>query len=402
MYLIFGCGLTGASVARFLTQKNLKFIIVDTRQNPPQAKSLPKCQTYFGELKTSVLANIKTIVLSPGINPDNILINYAKQLNIKIISDIDLFYSYYPNKIYLGITGSNGKSTTTKLIEHLLNFSNKAAKKAIACGNIGLPICDAGDDYEYYIIELSSYQLDITNTIKLNCAVVLNIFPDHLDRYQNFDNYINSKLKIYNLSTTNIINPDNPYTQNIQGINLIQEDFKTNLLGKHNQENILTAITICHNLGIDLTKIKNTLLTFKGLPHRLEFVVNINNIDFYNDSKATNSISTISAINALLEKYQTITVILGGEIKNENYTELFKLINTKIAIAILIGSSSTEFTKQIKISKYEAKSMQNAVKIAKNLKTDVVVLSPACASFDWYNNFEQRGEDFKQCLQIEN
>jgi UDP-N-acetylmuramoylalanine--D-glutamate ligase len=399
MYLIFGCGLTGASVARFLAQKNLKFIIIDTRKNPPQQNNLPPCQSCFGNIDKNILNNIQTIILSPGINPDNILINYAKQLNIKIISDIDLFYSYYPNKIYLGITGSNGKSTTTKLIEHLLNFSNKAAKKAIACGNIGLPICDTGENYTYYVIEFSSYQLDITNNIKLKYGVVLNISPDHLDRYQNFDNYINSKLKIYNLSTTNIINPDNPYTQNIQGINLIQEDFKTNLLGKHNQENILTAITICQNLGMDLTKIKNTLLTFKGLPHRLEFVVNINNIDFYNDSKATNSISTISAINALLEKYQTITVILGGEIKNENYTELFKLINTKIAIAILIGSSSTEFTKQIKISKYEAKSMQNAVKIAKNLKTDVVVLSPACASFDWYNNFEQRGEDFKQCLE---
>ena len=412
MNLILGCGLTGISIANFLTKKNIKFIVADNRDRPPLAKNLPKCQTIFGKWQKSSLTNISQIISSPGINPNEDIVKWAKSLKINIISDIDLFYQYYKDKTLIGITGSNGKSTTTKMLESVINNS-------VACGNIGIPILDVADDYDIFIIELSSYQLDITNNTKLNYGLVLNITPDHLDRYGNFEAYKNSKLKIYQISKNNIINKQEQYTKHIPGIiftnkvpkgqeigvlrchnrtYIIQNDkilldfSAINLLGSHNLENTLAVLTICNELKLNLAKTAKKIQNFKTLVHRLEYLGN----GYFNDSKATNSTSTINAINSVLTKYEKITLILGGEIKKENYQKLFNLINEKIDSVILIGKSSNEFAKKIQIKKQFASSLPQVLEFSKN--DECILFSPACASFDMFKNFEDRGNIFKKLV----
>lgn len=410
MELILGNGKTAQSIARFFNQQNIAFILLE---DTTQAKD------------KNILQGIDKVFISPGIPATQDIVIWAIKQNIPISSDIELF-SHHAKAPIISITGSNGKSTVTQLLGEMI--ANNGKKVAIG-GNIGKPALDClKDEIEYYVLELSSYQLDYTQNLNLLTGVVLNITPDHLDRYPSFQHYIDSKLSLYQHCQYPVINLDEPLTPKIDnakcfGMDIPKQDndfgtvschgsryfLKGNntlmcisdmqLIGEHNIKNVLAALTLGDQIGLSIDSMIESVKTFKGLKHRLEWVVKKQSIDYYNDSKATNVISTITAIQALTPKYQDIVLILGGIAKQEDYSSLFKLINEQITSVVLIGKDALQFDKQITIKIAHAKTMQDAVNSAQSMiNNGAILLSTACASFDMFDNFEQRGNAFKQCI----
>ena len=427
MKLILGMGITGLSVARFFSNKNEIFRIADSRKIPMLLKVfqeenlLDDC--YCGEWNKSILEDIDEVVISPGISQSEDIVQWIREKKIKLISDIELF-GRYSNAPIIGITGSNGKSTVTQLLGEMALASNL---NAVICGNIGSPVLESiSDTADLYIVELSSYQLDYTSELGLFAGVITNISPDHLDRYDNYEAYIASKLSIYPYCENVIINLDEPLQSDMEGDSyfaieknnsnciflarkvgnsyevlyqdkLLVSSNELLVVGKHNIENLLAALTLGYQFGLPIKQMIKAAKTFKGLPHRLEFITSINHVDFYNDSKSTNAISTKTAINSLLEKYSQLVLILGGIAKQENYSELFELISEKVKTVVLIGDSSKFFSEQLSVPTLKiARSMEEAVGLSKSLaKGGAIVLSPACASFDMFDDFNDRGDQFK-------
>ena len=434
MKLILGLGITGLSVARFFYKKDISFRIADSRQEPPMLDIAEKesvlSDSHFGEWSKSLLEGVTEIIISPGIAEAESIVDWSRQQSVPIISDIELFGRYAKAPI-IGITGSNGKSTVTQLLGEMAIADGK---NAVICGNIGKPVMDSlSDEAELYVVELSSYQLDYTNKLSLLTGVITNITPDHLDRYSSFSDYISSKLSIYKYCQFSTVNLDVDLANGVDGDNyygiessnlrcdfiakqngntyevfhkgnrlITSDDLK--VVGRHNIENLLAALTLGYRFGLSLKVMTQAAIDFKGLEHRLEFVSTINNIDYYNDSKSTNAISTITAINALFEKYNNLTLIAGGISKKEDYSELFKLINEKVNAVVLIGECSSDFSKQITAPHVEVvKSMKKAASMATSMaEGGAVLLSPGCASFDMFNNFNERGETFKRFVLEEN
>ena len=428
MKLILGLGITGLSVARFFFKKDISFRIADSRQEPPMLDIAEKesvlSDSHFGEWSKSLLEGVTEIIISPGISEAESIVDWSRQQSVPIISDIELFGRYAKAPI-IGITGSNGKSTVTQLLGEMAIADGK---NAVICGNIGKPVMDSlSDEAELYVVELSSYQLDYTNKLSLLTGVITNITPDHLDRYSNFSDYISSKLSIYSYCKFQVINLNDDLLSDLSGHNFYAVesvddrcDFSANrigdlyevlhkskslltsdelkVIGRHNIENLLAALTLGHRFGLTLKVMVQAAIDFKGLEHRLEFVSTINDIDYYNDSKSTNAISSITAVNALFEKYNNLILISGGISKKEDYSEFFKLINEKVNAVVLIGECSSDFSKQITAPHVEVvDSMKKAVSMATSMaEGGVVLLSPGCASFDMFSDFNERGEVFKR------
>ena len=428
MKLILGLGITGLSVARFFFKKDISFRIADSRQEPPMLDIAEKesvlSDSHFGEWSKSLLEGVTEIIISPGISEAESIVDWSRQQSVPIISDIELFGRYAKAPI-IGITGSNGKSTVTQLLGEMAIADGK---NAIICGNIGKPVMDSlSDEAELYVVELSSYQLDYTNKLSLLTGVITNITPDHLDRYSNFSDYISSKLSIYSYCKFQVINLNDDSLRDLSGHNFYAVesvddrcDFSANrigdlyevlhkgkflltsdelkVVGRHNIENLLAALTLGHRFGLTLKVMVQAAIDFKGLEHRLEFVSTINDIDYYNDSKSTNAISSITAVNALFEKYNNLILISGGISKKEDYSEFFKLINEKVNAVVLIGECSSDFSKQITAPHVEVvDSMKKAVSMATSMaEGGAVLLSPGCASFDMFSDFNERGDVFKR------
>ena len=432
MKLILGLGITGLSVARFFFKKDISFRIADSRQEPPMLDIAEKesvlSDSHFGEWSKSLLEGVTEIIISPGISEAESIVDWSRQQSVPIISDIELFGRYAKAPI-IGITGSNGKSTVTQLLGEMAIADGK---NAVICGNIGKPVMDSlSDEAELYVVELSSYQLDYTNKLSLLAGVITNITPDHLDRYSNFSDYISSKLSIYSYCKFKVINLNDDLLRDLSGHNFYAVesvddrcDFSANrigdlyevrhkgkslltsndlkVVGRHNIENLLAALTLGHRFGLTLKVMVQAAIDFKGLEHRLEFVSTINDIDYYNDSKSTNAISSITAVNALFEKYNNLILIAGGISKKEDYSEFFKLINEKVNAVVLIGECSSDFSKQITAPHVEVvDSMKKAVSMATSMaEGGAVLLSPGCASFDMFSDFNERGDVFK-CFVLE-
>ena len=432
MKLILGLGITGLSVARFFFKNEISFRIADTRQEPPMLEVSKKegllSDAYFGDWNEHILTGISEVIISPGVAESEDIVIWMRKKNISIISDIELFGRYAMAPI-IGITGSNGKSTVTQLLGEMA-FAD--GKNAVICGNIGKPVMDSlSDEAELYVVELSSYQLDYTNKLSLLAGVITNITPDHLDRYSNFSDYISSKLSIYSYCKFQVINLNDDLLRDLSGHNFYAVesvddrcDFSANrigdlyevlhkgkslltsdelkVVGRHNIENLLAALTLGHRFGLTLKVMTQAAIDFKGLEHRLEFVSTINDIDYYNDSKSTNAISSITAVNALFEKYNNLILIAGGISKKEDYSEFFKLINEKVNAVVLIGECSSDFSKQITAPHVEVvDSMKKAVSMATSMaEGGAVLLSPGCASFDMFSDFNERGDVFK-CFVLE-
>jgi len=309
-----------------------------------------------------------------------------------------------------------------------------SGKNAVICGNIGKPVMESlSDEAELYIVEMSSYQLDYTNNLNLLTGVVTNITPDHLDRYPDYDIYIASKLKLYEYCQYSVVNLNEPLVKGIKGDSYYAIEEATQscefsakkvggfytlyhgkdilmtsddliVVGRHNVENVLAALTLGQQAGLSVQEMIQVAKSFTGLPHRLEWVANLCGVDYFNNSKSTNAISTITAIEALSDKYKSIVLIAGGIAKKEDYSKLFQLISEKIDAVILIGESATLFSQQINgcpVSIVE--SMKQAVISSKAIaKEGAILLSPGCASFDMFVDFNERGEVFKHHVIEEN
>ncbi len=430
MKLVLGIGITGFSIARFLTKQKIVFKVADSRQQPAMITDFlvefPNVEIDLGTWNQSLLEGVDEIFISPGIAQNSPIVRWAQDQAIEITSDIELFSRFVRSPV-IGITGTNGKSTVTQLLGEMALASGKNA--AIG-GNIGKPALDClDDDIELYILELSSYQLDYTKHLTLFAGVVLNISPDHLDRYDGFEDYTASKLSLYQYCQHLVINLDEPLIPKkasaihfgmdmpksdqdfgtvtchgscyfLKGDDVLMGVDEMQLIGEHNVANILAALTLGDQIGLEMSAMTQCIKTFKGLEHRLEWVAHQQGIDFYNDSKSTNALSTVTALKALITKHENIVLIAGGIAKDEDYSDLFKLIDQDIAGVVLIGQSAADFEHGINRAQViHADSMLEAVNLAKDMiNNGIVLLSPGCASFDMFNNFEHRGQVFKQTV----
>ena len=438
--LILGGGISGIGTAQLAIKNGFDVFVSDNGFLKDETKEKFKTWGVFWEENvkiSSFLHNTDWIMKSPGISNSSESVLYAKKLGIPIISEIE-FASRYTNAKIIGITGTNGKTTTTELTYHILK--NSGFNIGIA-GNIGKSFAQqvAENYYEIYVLELSSFQLDDIVNFSPDIAVITNITPDHLNRYNNnFDDYINSKLNISSNQDKDqflIINADDPILmdaiektkieaeKHYFGINMkgnsttslknesIRITNKNNnstmisaktfsLQGRHNLLNAMAASTVASIFKIDKNNIRESLSNFRCLPHRLERVLTIQGVNYINDSKATNINSVFYALETLNTK---VIWIAGGVDKGNDYKQLLPLVREKIKAIICLGKNNKRLVEafhDITDVIVETQSIKEAVKIAHNLskKKETVLLSPGCASFDLFENFEDRGNQFKKAV----
>lgn len=410
MKVIIGLGKTGLSCIRYLLKKNTDIAIVDNRINPPGLPELknysPNVPVYLGCFHENILSQADELVISPGVSLKEPAI--AKQIkNGKpVIGDIELFARAARAPI-IAITGSNGKSTVTTLVGEMAKC---AGINVGVGGNLGIPALDllTAPEPDLYVLELSSFQLETTYSLKAKAAVVLNISPDHMDRYENIEEYKAAKMRIYNGCEVAVIEGEwnlfstegNYLTYEKQKLLSID---KLKIKGRHQVSNALAALALGAAAGLPMAAMLKALREFPGLPHRCQWVAKINNVDYYNDSKGTNVGAAKAAIEGLGRgtghcALTKIILIAGGQGKGADFSELFPVVEKYVRAVILIGQDApkikTALTGACKI--LFAESMREAVKFAAQEAQpgDMVLLSPACASFDMFNNFEHRGEVF--------
>ena len=446
--LVIGTGKTGIASALFLQDKAKKVLLSEKQKEPDNFKAeiqqliKNNVEVEFEKNSDDFIKRSDLVIISPGINPFSDLVKKINSFNIPIISDIELA-SYFIKKPIIAITGTNGKTTTTSLITHLLNTSGK---KAIACGNIGKPLIKMiNQNVDFYVLEISSFQIFYSPTISPEIAICLNITSDHLDWHGSFEHYLETKKRLFmqqNINSWSVLNigdnliknfkPKNnvfyfsPYKndislhknclnftffennilkvkQNTEIQDIINKD-ELKIIGVHNIENALAGISVAKILNIKNEIIKEGLKTFQGVEHRLEFVKQINGKEFYNDSKATNPEATLKAIEAIGEKKgKKITLILGGRDKKTELKNMVRVINNQVNEVILFGEAKDRFQKELDNNGYNkeliiVKDLNEAVSISLKSKTDVVLFSPACSSFDMFKNYEERGKSFKELV----
>ena len=432
---IIGTGITGLSVARFLAAQGWAFVLMDTRSNPPNLEQVqqefPGVTVVCGELDANTLLECDEIIVSPGVAVATPAIEQAKAAGISVVGDIELFVRAAKAPI-VAITGSNAKSTVTTLVGEMA----KAAGINVAVGgNLGTPALELlSDAVELYVMELSSFQLETVTKLNAKVATILNISADHLDRYENMRAYILAKLRVYFGAEHIVVNRKDILTHpplaagvkpvyfggnaDFGSFGLIQDNDgeflaknltplistkELKIRGRHNVDNALAALALGDAAGIPMDAMLATLKTFAGLRHRCEFVAEKNGVEFYNDSKGTNIGATVAAIQGLARDPKQLIIILGGEGKGQDFTELtpaLRAINSKV---ILIGRDAPIIAESIgnAATIIYAGSMQEAVNkaFAAANPGDAVLLSPACASFDMFKNYEDRGEKF--CLAVQ-
>ncbi len=378
----------------------------------------------------SFIEGSKFAITSPGIPPKSEIIKKLKMKNIPIISEVEFAYRNTKTP-FIAITGTNGKTTTTALVSHIL----KAEYKAPFCGNIGVPPSSLiYEDYDYLVCEISSYQAQMTEEFKPYISVWTNFTPDHIDWHEGLENYFKAKAKIFAGKQSPkyaVLNAKDPKlfefakecnkskvflfdTDKMDNCCYISGDsiwFKSNgtpekiidlkdcsLVGHHNYQNIMCGIICAKLCGISNEQIKDRIMSFKAPEHRLEKVREMDGITFYNDSKATNPEASIVAIDSF--NNVDVALILGGRDKNTDLTEMCDSINKHINTVLLIGEATQRFEDNLKKNGFnniiKETTMESAIDKAISLKPDVVLLSPACASFDMFKSYEHRGEVFKE------
>lgn len=432
--LIVGFGYrTGLTTANCLLKKGITVSISDSKSKD-QLSSLIKDligsikRFYFGKQNISQLNDIDRVILSPGVPRTIPLIQQALQKKIPVTGEVELAYQLCHPKKLIGITGTDGKTTTTTLVYELLKqqFPVKMG------GNIGIPFIsfvDEVDENSIVLLELSSYQLEEVPHFKCDIAIFLNLSEDHLDRYDNFNHYLEAKRNIFKNQSEQdiaILNYDDPHYERIsQGIksqvrtfskqnkkaNIFTSDSKIiyknkevisldeiKLKGVHNLENTLAAILIAKEVDVSNQVIQTVLKEFKGLPHRNEYIDSIQGIDFINDSKAT----TINSVTkSLLSQDKPIVLLMGGQDKGLNFSLLKPFLEKRVKQLILFGEAKEKIDKEIQFSPTLVlgnleEAFTEAVRIA--VAGDVVLLSPACTSFDQYENYEKRGNHFRELV----
>ena len=418
---ILGAGKSGLAAARILINSNANIFVFDDHY--PRPLSVKK--TNWKNYKLWPWKNLISIVVSPSIPTNNRLKHEAIELaikhKVKIINEIDLFFETQPTATIVGITGTNGKSTTASLLHHVLKFNK------IRCeigGNFGYPACLINDPGHegVIILELSSYQLDGIKKLKLDIASIINISPDHIDFHETFDKYISSKLKILsclNINGVFVFNKNDKFLKEIiqsqknTSIKLLEADESSvdefindnnYLKGTHNSINTSIAITIAKRLNIQESQIKSAIESFVGLPHRMEPIYVSKKFTIINDSKSTNGESTSAA----LSSFDNIFWIAGGEPKSDGIGQAKKYLK-KVNEVFLIGKSTSYFENEIRkhapklkvsISFTLDKAIQDAIECANRSKLNdcIILFSPSAASFDQFKNYEDRGNYLKKII----
>lgn len=427
--LVVGLGKTGLSVVRYLHALGEAVIVVDSRDIPPGINILKAdysdVELHTGAFDASLFTNAHRIVVSPGVALAEPALVAARKNNIEIIGDIDLF-AHEVKAPVVGITGSNGKSTVTTL---LALMAKQAGLNSVASGNIGLPVLDSlDDDVALYVLELSSFQLETLQNLPMKAAVVLNISADHLDRYENLAGYATCKQVIYDNAEVLVINKDDAlasqtnrpaakqigFTLDLPAENefglcetslcfaqqkLIAID-ELKIKGRHNLQNALAALALGRAVGLPMSDMLSALKQFKGLPHRAQFVAQINGVNWINDSKATNVGATIAALLGLPGKH---VLIAGGIAKGADFSELTEVVREHCRAVVLLGEDAEKIQAVLPedMPVKRVVDMRAAVAAADALAQpgDNVLLAPACASFDMFENFEQRGDVFIQAVE---
>lgn len=444
--LILGASLrSGVSIANILYSINrafnteIKYALSDSKTEDKLKESIEalkdkNIKLFFGNQDISVLDNITLIIISPGIARTISIVEAAEKRNIEIIGEIEFAYNLLPNRNYIAVTGTDGKTTTVTLIHKIIS----SYKKSRLLGNVGntfsKEVETIGED-EDIILELSSFQLETVKKFHAHISAVLNIAEDHLDRYNDIEDYFNTKKNISINQNENdflIINYDNEYTNiwynelnNNCKMNILTFSLKSRLstiyyneedeyiyyknkklfsikkrkiLGNHNIENILAAVLICLKNGIPPYHIEKTVNDFQGIEHRVELTAVINGVRYINDSKATSMNAVMSALKSF---DKNIILIMGGRNKNIDFTPLNNIINIRVKKLILIGEAAEAIDNMIHFeNKIIIKDFTDAFNYASNTAAegDTVLLSPGCASFDMFKNYEDRGKYFKSLV----
>jgi len=430
--VIVGLGETGLSVAKYFHSQRRPFVIVDSRSNPPQLhtfkKQFPEVAVNLGEFSNESFKFAKELIVSPGVDVGNSYIQSAIRFGANCNGDIELF-AISTQKPIVAITGSNGKSTVTSLVAQMAISSNV---RAYAGGNLSPPALELlkYEDAQLFVLELSSFQLETTCSLKSQVSAVLNISPDHLDRHGNVESYTRIKEKIYEGAKFSVVNRNDPFVSSMKtsgevikfGLDkpvdgefgLIQnsdEIFlakgseqllvtrKLAIYGESGILNSLAALAIGEALGLPMGKMLETLTKFKGLPHRFYLVRKLRGVSWFNDSKGTNIGATISSLQSLKNN---IILLAGGVFKGGDLDLLKSAVSEHVKHVILFGQDANVFKKALDGAAeiQTAKSMHDAVCIANKISKegDNVLLSPACASFDMYENYIERGKDFESCI----
>jgi len=431
--LVFGIGVTGLSIARYLKSKQLSARFVDTREAPPALGELtdlePHADIVLGQLPDKLLKNISRIIVSPGISDAEPLLVAARDAGIEIVSDIELFVRDASAPV-IGVTGSNGKSTVTTLLSLMCDA---AGVNGLAGGNLGKPALDLLLDEvpDFYILELSSFQLQRTAHLPLQIAVLLNISPDHLDWHASEQEYRDAKYRILGEAETVVVNrADSALEQRLAedvprvsfGLDIPQVGQfgligaagdaqlakgerpllgvgDIAMVGTHNQENALAALAAGDLMGLEFPAMLRVLSEFSGLPHRMQFVACIAGADFINDSKATN----VGAAIASVESVAGLVVLLaGGQGKGGDFGTLARAVSNKLRRAVVYGEDAAAIEEAFAglAPTSRVAGVREAVKCATGFVEpgDTVLLAPACASFDQYANFQARGDDFQNAV----
>jgi UDP-N-acetylmuramoylalanine--D-glutamate ligase len=436
--LVVGLARTGVATASFCAAHNAIVTATESRTEIELGDIAPKMRAagitleLGGHTEKTYLAQ-DLIIPSPGVPADDPLLLAARAKGITIWSEVELAYRFLEGKL-IGITGSNGKTTTTTLVHHILKT---AGVESILAGNVGTPLIsfvEKTTSATVAVVELSSFQLELVETFRPNIGVYLNLTPDHLDRHKTLQAYGAAKARLFEKQTeldAAVLNLDDelvretppkksqvfwfsrkePVTHGacVRGEGIFVQRGKVEefilklneipLPGAHNVENVLAAVTAARLAGVEAPAIGGAIRSFKGVEHRLEFVAEINGVRYYNDSKATNVDATLKALDAFPGR---ILIILGGKDKGSDYTLLQKPLREKAILALLIGAASGKMESQIagSVAVERAGTLQRAVEIASQAARpgDIVLLAPACASFDQFQNFEQRGWVFKDLV----
>lgn len=435
--LVVGLGKTGFSCARFLSDHGLEVAVTDSREHPPALDDLqlayPDIAVFVGGFNPEAFKRATCLIVSPGISLREPLIAEARVRGAEIVGDIELF-ARNVNAPVIAITGSNGKSTVTSLVGEMA----KAAKLDVRVGgNIGIPALDLLHDPlpDLYVLELSSFQLETTESLDASAAVILNISEDHMDRYDDLTDYAAAKAKIFFGNGTLVVNLDdarimatvklmrqgralsgftlNQPVENQFGLRLKDNEEwlcfgdeyllavnELKIKGRHNIANALAALALGKEVNLPFDSMISALKNFPGLPHRSQWVAEKNNVNWYNDSKATNVGAAIAAINGI--PANKIVLIAGGQAKGQSFSPLQDVLREKVSHLLLLGEDAklieNDLEKSTEIS--IVKDLVEAVKKAKQIANpgDVVLLSPACASFDMFSGYEQRGEKFIEAV----
>lgn len=442
--LVVGAAKSGLASARFLLQRGARVILTDSKTGEAlQAEIAPlrelgpdsgRLVLELGGHRDASFAGCDFVVVSPGVPLSLSYFDISRKAGIPIIAEIELASRHLKGKI-IGITGSNGKTTTTTLVAGLLTG---AGVKAHAAGNIGAPLIDfvAGSSPEdCYAVELSSFQLESVREFRPFIGSILNLTPDHLDRYSGFEDYIAAKKRLFmNQARTDfaVLNADDARTAAMKTevpsrpvlfsrLRTLEEGaFVRNgriifrdaegekdllpvnaiaLKGAHNLENVLAACTMALLAGAAPESLEDSVRKFKGVEHRIEWVAELDGVEYYNDSKATNVDATIKSLEAFPGN---ILLIIGGRDKAGDFAALRSLVRERVKHLILIGEAADKVRKALSgtVEMSEARSMEEAVSICKSFahRGDIVLLAPACASFDMFQNYEHRGRVFKDSV----